>query len=112
MQANTGPNEKSLRIASLIMQESFVETWNQLDRIQLRSNIDIFLNQERSIPLILRLYVSVLKMPFVPLGFSKMILLRMLRGRSSKLLQYQPQSRAEKRRIKFALKDRSKTGSK
>lgn len=111
MQGNTGPNEKSLRIASLVMQESFVETWNQLDRIQLRSSIDSFLSQERSIPLILRLFVNVLKMRFVPLGFSKTILLRMLRARSSKLLQYTPQSRSEKRRIKHALKP-TKTGSK
>lgn len=92
------------------MQEPFVESLEALDATQLRSGIDSFLNQERSIPLTLRLLLSVLRMRFVPLGFLKMILLRMLRARSSKLLQYQPKSRAEVRRIKHALKDRSKIG--
>lgn len=73
-------------MASLVLQPSFADQFKGLNRIRLRSVIDSFLAQDRSIPLIVRLWLKCLKTRYVPLGFSKMMILSMLRARSSKLL--------------------------
>lgn len=70
----------------MTLQSRFASQLKGLSRIQLRSNIDSFLQQDRSIPLIVRIWLRCLRTRFVPLGFSKMMLLNLLRARSSRLL--------------------------
>jgi len=86
MREFTGPNAEKLKIASLVMQQRFVDQFKKLDHTQLKSAIDSFLGQDLSIPLILRFWLKCLRMPFVPLGFSKMMILSTLRAQSSKLM--------------------------
>ena len=110
MQANIGQKGNSLKMASLVLQPSFVDQFEKLDRIQLRSAIDSVLLADRSIRLTARIWLRLLKMPFVPLAFSKTMILRMLRARSSKLMyslgkkdrhQMMHRARKEMRRTKI-----------
>lgn len=87
MQEFTGPQETSLKMNAVVLQSGFVDQFKKLNRTQLKLSINSFLTQERSIPLIVRIWLSVLKMPFVPLKFSKMILLNLLQNRASRLLK-------------------------
>src|SRR3990167_2631733 len=112
MPDNIGPNEKSIRIASLVMQPGFVNSLNQLDPGQFRSSIALFLKQDPSIPLIARIWLNVLKTRFVPFRFCRMIVLNMLRYQSSKLLKNPGRlDRPTRHRIKYALKVSKRTGS-
>lgn len=90
MREYTGPFANNLKTASLVMQPAFADQFKKFDRIQLKSAIDSFLLQEPSTPLIRRIWLKCLKMRFVPLAFSRMMILNMLRARSSKWLKQLP----------------------
>lgn len=86
MRESIGEKERHLKIALLIRSPLFVRTLFQLPPTQYRLVIGLFLERDRSIPLILRLWLSVLKMSWFPAGLSKMILLYILRALSWKWL--------------------------
>lgn len=86
MQDSIGAKGNPLKIASLIQQDGFARQFEAFNRTQFTSAIDSFLRQERSIPSTLRIWLKCSKMRFVPLAFSKRMILRMLRRRASRLL--------------------------
>ncbi len=87
MRESTGPLGKKALMQSIVLQPAFADQLRELNPIQFRSAINSFLSHDPLIRLTVRIWLNVLKMPFVPLAFSKMILLSMLRGRSSNVLR-------------------------
>lgn len=85
MPESIGDLEKRLKMASSILSGAFAGSLKGLSRTRFTSSIDSYLKQDPSIHSIVRLWLNVLKMPFVPLGFSKMMILSMLRRRALKL---------------------------
>lgn len=75
-------------IQSIVLQPAFEQQLNLFSRKQLNSAINTFLasDNDRPIPLKMKVYLNILKMPFCPLKLSKKILLKILREKSQDVI--------------------------